>query len=303
MFKHKTIIIIVIVCILFIPSFAYGKTTSIEFERYGYATITYPVTVVLGDKFTVSFVVKNTSSSAEKENIVITIDGQKSFIPVDKNRINIQRLAPDGYYGETFDFIVPNNATQGKQFFNLNFTSGKDSPIFYNTIIPITITDQPQLVIRTITPDSIFTDAEFPFVVEIEGQGTNIRDVTVQIIPPEEIIFRGEKQHTFSSIPKNTPISIRAQLVTLGQGDVDYEQFIPFTIIVQYTDDAGKEKEESKTVSLLLRPRTHFEWGSNAGLWIGDVYLAPTISIGTIVGIPAGAIFSLLFRRWWKKRG
>lgn len=301
-FHITCLILIFVVCLVIIPNLAYAEIKSVKVDTYFYIDITYPTTVILDDKFTLTFIIRNTGSSADIENIIISVDGQKVFIPIESSKIKIQRLAPKGSYGTTLDFLVPLSTTQGKQFFNINFTTSKDDGIFYNTIIPIMVTDQRQLVIRIITPDAIFTNAQFPFTVEIEGQGTNVKDVTVHIIPPEEITFRGEKQHVFSSIPKNTPVSIRAQLITLGQGEIDYEQFIPFTVNVEYTDDDGEKKKESKTVSLLLRPRTHFELGSNAGLWIGDFYLAPTISIGTIIAIPVGAIFSYYFRKWWQKR-
>jgi len=35
---------------------------------------------------------------------------------------------------------------------------------------------------------------------------------------------------------------------------------------------------------------------------IGDFFIAPYVSIGTIVGIPAGTIFSLLLKRAVEKR-
>jgi len=53
---------------------------------------------------------------------------------------------------------------------------------------------------------------------------------------------------------------------------------------------------------LLLRPKTFLEITNDGGIWIGDFFLAPYVSIGTIVGIPAGTIFSLLLRRAIEKR-
>lgn len=35
----------------------------------------------------------------------------------------------------------------------------------------------------------------------------------------------------------------------------------------------------------------------DGGIWIGEFFIAPHISIGTIIGIPAGAIISLLIRK------
>lgn len=284
---------------IYVPQNTFAETKTIEFDRNLKSIVTYPNGVVIGEKFTVLFLIEN-ESTGEKQNIQVSLDGQSSFKPLGETNFMIPRLARYGEYGITLDFQVPFNATTGKQFFNLNFTTGT-SETFFNTILEISITDEPQVMIRTSTPDSIFTDAEFPFEVEIESRGSDITDVSLQIIPPEDIIFRGEKLHTFSSIQKNNPISIRAQLITTGQGEVDVEHFLPFSIIVSYTDDFGAQKTESKTTSVLLRPRTHFEWGPNAGLWIGDFYLAPTISIGTFVGAPLGVIITLVYKKYKKK--
>ena len=287
-----------VVCFLFTP-LAFAEPNVIDFDRYVRAEITYPDGVVTGEKFTISFFIKNIGNS-ERQNIKIILDGQDSFISISKPEVIVPRLSSSGHFGKTLDFLVSINATIGIQYINLNYTSGEDSQNFYNTALPIKITNEPQVVITTTTPDSIFTDAEFPFDVQIVSRGSNIVDVTVQIIPPQEITFRGETQHTFSSIEKNNPITFRSQLVTMDHGVVDTQHFIPFTIKVSYADEFNEQKVEEKTISLLLRPRTLFEWGPNAGLWIGGFYLAPTISIGTIVGTPLGIIGTLIYKRWRK---
>ena len=298
--KKKNIFIILLIfsIIVIIPEVE-ATTKSVQFQTSTEAHITYPSGVILGQQFTISFFVEN-ESSADKTNIVISMDGQEYFKPLGGTQFTIPRLAGFGDFGKTFDFVVPTNATVGKQYINLNFTIGEGD--FFNTSLGISISKEPQLVIRTQSPDSIFTDAEFPFELEIESEGSDLTDVTIQIIPPDEINFRGEKLHTFSSIKKNTPIGFTSQLVTIGHGEVDTEHYLPFTIIVNYTDDSGNQKTISETTSVLLRPRSHFEWGPNAGLWIGDFYLAPTLSIGTFVGPPLGLILGLLIKRRKKKK-
>ena len=41
---------------------------------------------------------------------------------------------------------------------------------------------------------------------------------------------------------------------------------------------------------------------NDGGIWIGDFFIAPYVSIGTIIAIPAGTIFSLLIRRAQNKK-
>ena len=80
------------------------------------------------------------------------------------------------------------------------------------------------------------------------------------------------------------------------------EHKIPFEVIVSYTDDIGNEKIDSKTVQLVLRPRTFMEITTDGGIWIGDFFIAPYVSIGTIIAIPAGTLFSLAIKRSIEKK-
>ena len=80
------------------------------------------------------------------------------------------------------------------------------------------------------------------------------------------------------------------------------EHKVPFEVIVRYTDDVGSEKIDSKTVPLVLRPRTLMEITTDGGIWVGDFFIAPYVSIGTIVGIPAGTLFSLAIKRRFERK-
>ncbi len=51
-----------------------------------------------------------------------------------------------------------------------------------------------------------------------------------------------------------------------------------------------------------MRPRTFMELTTDGGIWIGDFFIAPYVSLGTIIGIPAGATISLLIRRSQKTK-
>jgi len=165
-----------------------------------------------------------------------------------------------------------------------------------NIAVPILIKEQPEVTIHTVTPESLFTNAEFPFTVEIISEDVDINDVRLEIIPPSDVDFRGETLHTFSSIQQNVPVSVTSRIITPSQ-EINTEYKIPFQVIVSYLDDIGQEETDSKTISLLMRPRTFMELTTDGGIWIGDFFIAPYVSLGTIIGIPAGAIFSLVLRK------
>ena len=103
-----------------------------------------------------------------------------------------------------------------------------------------------------------------------------------------------------SLLEKGTPFNVKAAMIT--PANISTEHTIPVKVIVSYTDDLGDEKSDDSSVSLLLRPKTFLEITNDGGLWIGDFFIAPYVSIGTIVGIPAGTIFSLLLKRAIEKR-
>ena len=166
--------------------------------------------------------------------------------------------------------------------------------------LPIMVVKEPVVTIQTTTPESIFSNTEFPFEVSVISQDIDIKDLTVQIIVPEDIEFRGDTSYNMSLLEKGIPFNVKAEMIT--PTNISTEHTIPVKVIVSYTDDLGDEKSDDSSVSLLLRPKTFLEITNDGGLWVGDFFIAPYVSIGTIVGIPAGTIFSLLLKRAVEKR-
>ena len=170
-----------------------------------------------------------------------------------------------------------------------------------NIAIPLLIKDEPEILLKTNTPNSIFENAEFPFDVEIVSKDISIHDVSVKIIPPLDITVRGQTSYAYSVIEKNSPVLIKTQIIT-PPTQVSLEHKLPFEIQVNYVDDSGESKTVSQTVQILLRPRTIIEFTTEGGIWIGSFFLAPYLSIGTLIGIPAGTLFSLMIKRLQKKK-
>lgn len=270
--------------------------------------ITYPESTVMGREFSISIFVEN-NGWEDKKDISLTVANQDDSLKLlSESTIAIEKLSAGGSYGSTIDFEVASDAQVGSNFLNILYSQvllrnneEAQDPTQSNIAIPILIKSQPIVTIHTTTPESIFENAEFPFTVEIVSEDEEITNVSVQIIPPKDIEFRGETMQTFSTIQKDVPVSTTSQIIT-PTTEVVTEHMIPFQVKVNYVDEAGNEKTESQTLSLLLRPRTFMELTTDGGFWIGGFFLAPYISIGTIVGIPAGLIFSLLVRRSQTKK-
>lgn len=221
--------------------------------------------------------------------------------------MKINRLSTGSSYGGTIDVIATNNTQLGMHYLNILYSqillSHNETPLpatQKNIAIPIEIKGLPEVHLNTVSPESIFPNAEFPFDVEIVSKDIDLQDVVIEIKPPQDVSFRGQTIHTFSTVTKNTPLSIRSQIVT-NPTEVTLEHKLPFEVSVKYTDDSGTKRDLSKTVSLLLRPRTFMEFTTDGGVWIGNFFLAPYVSLGTLIGIPSGTIFSLLIRNIQKK--
>ena len=280
---------------------AYSENTVMR-EDYIRTGITYPDDVVRGSDFNISFFIENTGSY-ERNNATMQMSFQSSaFESKDTDSYFFERITGDSSYGQTYNFVSLPNATLGLQFINIDLShvNSRESR-HYSTALPITIIEEPKVIIKTEVADSIYSDAEFPFIVQIESRNSNLRDISVTIVPPDEITFRGQTLHTFSSIDKDMPISLRAEIITTSVVSVDYEHYIPFQVFVKYTDESDTEREISKTISVLLKPKGWFEIGAEGGFWIGDIYIAPTISIGTLIGISLTTII-IFYNRFRKKR-
>lgn len=293
-------LIIIAFCfsILFFPN-AYSAIQKVE-DGYIDTVITYPEGIVRGSEFNISFVTEN-KGSVDRYNATMKIFlPEKIFSSNDELGFFFERLADASSYGKTITIQSFPNSTLGQHFINVDlFHIDGAFERFSSVALPIIIREEPKLVIKINVQESIYSNAEFPFTIDIESQGSDLRDVTVKIIPPEIITFRGQTLHTFSYLDRDTPISLRSELVTASAEEIGYEHYIPFQITIDYTDDTNTERSTSKTISILLRPKTFFEFGAEGGFWIGDFYFTQTISIGALIGIPVGLIG---FYKWYKNR-
>ena len=270
-------------------------------------TIEYPDSVISGRDFTVSIFVQN-NGWEDKQDVTFSVDSQTQDIVAKNQTILSERLSKGGSFGGTLEFGAAKDSELGTHYLNGLYShillSNNETPqpkLVKNIAIPILIKGEPEISLKTTTPTSIFSDAEFPFDVEILSNDIPLHDVTVQIIPPSDVTVRGQTSYTYSVIEKNTPILIKTQIIT-PPGDVTLEHKLPFEVQVSYVDDSGEQKTTSQTVQVLLRPRTFMEFTTDGGVWLGDFFLAPYISMGTIIGIPAGALFSLMVRKLQKKK-
>ncbi len=264
--------------------------------------ITHPDSAIIDRTILISFLIEN-NGWEDKQDVIFVFSPDDVIIPIDDNEIQIDKISAGGSYGETVDFRILSDASPGTHFVNLEYSQvllanneEPQPPTHANIAIPILLKEQPKVTIHTVTPESLFTNAEFPFTVEIISEDIDINDVKLEIVPPKDIDFRGETLHTFSSIQQNVPISVTSRIITPSQ-EISTQYKVPFQVMVTYTDDVGQEKTDSKTVSLIMRPRTFMELTTDGGIWIGDFFIAPYVSLGTIIAIPAGTIISLAIRR------
>ena len=306
-FLNLSYLLLPLLFTIYLPS-AEAETIKQTMEGSMDLQITHPESSIVRRTFSISVLIENNGWEDKQDISLIITNTDNSVIAVGSNEIRIDRLSTEGSYGSTIDFKISSNATVGTHFLNILYSQvlvknneEPQMPTSKNIAIPIMIKEQPKVTIHTITPETIFPNAEFPFEVEIISQDIDLTDVSVQIIPSDNILFLGEEIHSFSSIQQKVPVSISTQIKT-PQQELGTEHKIPFQVIVSYTDDLGNEKTDSKTVPLVLRPRTFMELTTDGGIWIGNFFIAPYVSIGTIIGIPLGTLFSIAIKRSLNKK-
>ena len=265
--------------------------------------ITYPESVMKQRTFSISILLQN-NGWENKQDISFALNNpDAAFVTEGNETILIDELTTTSSFGTTIDYEVTSNANEGIHFLNIDYTqvlvSNNTEPMpstQTNIALPILVFGEPVISIETVTPESIFANSEFTFETTIISEDIDIKDVTVKIITPGDIEFRGDTSYSLSLLEKMEPYSVTAEMITPIK-DVTMEYTIPVKVLVSYTDDLDEEKTETQSVPLLLRPKMFMEITNDFGIWIGDFFIAPYVSIGTIVGIPAGTILSLMIRR------
>ena len=288
--------------------YSYAETLRQSMEGGMDLEITYPDSVMNERMFSIAILLQN-NGWENKQDISFTLSNPDgAFISHGENTIIIDELTTTSSFGTTIDYQVSKTANEGSHFLNIDYTQILVSnnvdpmePTQTNIALPITVFGEPVVVIQTVTPESIFSNSEFTFETTVLSEDIDLKDVTVQIITPDDIEFRGDTSYVISLLEKQEPYTVTAEMITPTK-DVTMEHTIPVKVLVSYTDDLGEENTETQSVPLLLRPKMFMEITNDWGIWIGDFFIAPYVSVGTIVGIPAGTILSLLIRNAQNKK-
>ena len=305
----KNLLIFSLFPLLFFASsgHAYSETVKLSQDGGMEIEIVHPDSVLNERTFSISFLIQNNGWES-KQNIILKLTNpDDAFTPVAEETIRIKELTSSSSFGTTLDYVVHEDATEGTHFINIDYSqillSNNVDPMpqtQMNIAIPIEVLNRPEIVIETITPESIFAKSEFSIQATITSSDIDLEDITLEIIAPD-IEFRGDTFYKLSSLEKQTPYTISAELITPVE-NVTTEYTIPVKVILTYTDDLGETNTSTQSMPLLLRPKTFMELTNDGGIWIGDFFIAPYVSIGTIVGIPAGTILSLIIRRSQNKK-
>ena len=305
----KNLLIFSLFPLLFFASsgHAYSETVKLSQDGGMEIEIVHPDSVLNERTFSISFLIQNNGWESKQDIILKLTNPDDAFTSVAEETIRIEELTSSSSFGTTLDYVVHKDATEGTHFINIDYSqillSNNVDPMpqtQMNIAIPIEVLNRPEIVIETITPESIFAKSEFSIQATITSNDIDLEDITLEIIAPD-IEFRGDTFYKLSSLEKQTPYTISAELITPVE-NVTTEYTIPVKVILTYTDDLGETNTSTQSMPLLLRPKTFMELTNDGGIWIGDFFIAPYVSIGTIVGIPAGTILSLIIRRSQNKK-
>ena len=305
--QHFNIIstLCVIICLLsFFTMISPQNALSAEnkiVSRYLNVDVTQPETVIVNEEFNISFFISNDySNSATNVTLKINLPSE-IFEYGDEKTFFIEKISGRSTYGKTITAVVQENASSGTHYINYDFLYTYDEKYSVSNAIPINIIDKPDVSLGIKVQQSIYTAAEFPFVVEVQSYGADLNNLTITINPPDEIEFRGQTKHTLSNINANQITIFRSILVTPIDAEIGYEHYIPFYVTLEYVDDGGTKHELSENVSILLRQKNTFELGSEGGFWLFGFFISPTISIGSIILSILG-VFVTLYKKYRKRK-
>ena len=305
----KHLLIFTLFTLLFFSNseYAYSETIKLSQEGGMEIEIIHPDSVLLDRTFSISFLIQNNGWESKQDIRLTLTNTDNAFVAVADEQIKIEELTASSSFGTTLDYVVSEDATEGTHFINIDYSqvllSNNVDPMpltQMNFAIPIEVQNRPEIIVETITPESIFANSEFSIQATITSEDIDLEDVTLEIIAPD-VEFRGDTYYKLSSLEKQTPYTISAELITPLE-NVTTEYTIPVKVVLTYVDDLGETNTSTQSMPLLLRPKTFMELTNDGGIWIGDFFIAPYVSIGTIVGIPAGTILSLIIRRAQNKK-
>jgi len=276
---------------------AYGETLERSLEGGVELSVTHPGSVVAGERFSISVLVENRGWE-EKRDVLLEFRPDRQISP--PQSLPVGSVSEGGSHGATLNFS--SSGPPATYYINIDYShvllennETPRAPYSADIAVPVRVAAGPAVEVTASAPESIFEDAEFPFGVGVRPD-SDVRDLEVLIVPPDGIGFLGETRHFFSSARAGQQISVDSRILTPAM-DVSSESRLPFAVAVKYTDSLGAEHADSHTVQITLRPRAFAEITAEGGIWVGGFFIAPYVSIGTIVGIPAGALLTLLVRR------
>ena len=268
----------------------------VEVSTGNYLIITYPETVLKNETFNISFLLDN---SYARSNLSLSINASNNVFNIeDTHNFLLEELARESTFGKTITVTTSNDVTAGIHYVNIEYRVKEN--LLSNVAIPINILAEPNITIEMQVQEHIYTNAEFPFTVRIQSDNIILNNVTIRIIPPKEIEFRGNTVYTISHIDMIKPIEFESILVTPSETELDYAHHIPFQVTVEYVDHDGMLNSKSEVVMVLLRQKNIFEFNSDGGFWLGPIYIAPSISYGAILSISGALLW--VYRKIRKKR-
>ena len=147
---------------------AYSETTTLSPDGGMEIQIIYPDYVLIDRTFSISFLIQNNGWESKQDIILKLTNPDDAFVPVTQENIKIDELTSSSSFGTTLDYVVHENATEGTHFINIDYSqillSNNVDPMpltQMNFAIPIEVQNRPQIIIETITPESIFSESEF----------------------------------------------------------------------------------------------------------------------------------------------
>ncbi len=297
--SHKTVFILVISLVLFLPAYAVQNSIS---DPNIQLSLNYPDVVQQGKGFVLSSIVKATADQVS--NITVTITSPELQIPQD--RFHLDNLTKDSTYGNNFDATVNGNVPDGTFVGNVEieyFIKGLfDSQPVRHTIIQTTqfsVASKPVLSLDIQSPSNVFAGEPFSIKGTIKNHGANARDIALGV-SSSQVQLEGKKSLLLTNLDAGQTTDF--EFVIQTQKEIPDPLHATVHINGSYSDESGNTYPLDQSLDIFARHRGILEIGDASGIWVGQFFIAPVVGVGTIVSSVIGFLIFVWHYKNKKKK-
>jgi hypothetical protein len=297
--SHKTVYILVIASVLFLPAYAVQNSLS---DSNLQLTLNYPDVVEQGKGFVLSSIIKATADQVS--NITVTISSPELQIP--QEMFHLDNLTKGSTFGNNFNAKVNDGVPDGTFVGNVEidyFIKGLfDSKPVRHTILQTTqfnAASKPALSLDIQSPSDVFAGEPFSIQGTIKNHGANAYNIKLGV-SSSQVQLDGKKSFLLTNLDAGQTTDF--EFVVQTQKEITDPLHATVHINGSYADENGNTYPLDQSLDIFARHRGILEVGDASGIWIGQFFIAPVVGVGTIVSSVVGFLIFVWHYKNKKKK-